>query len=173
MNPSRAGGIGGHRICGIEDEIQEHLLELHAISRHQRELPGKGARDRHPPADQVGVGEVQHFGGDLVEGNRQHLRLAAFQERSQTLYHLAGPPVLVNDVGEDVLHLGQVRRHLGQQALRRLGIGENDGERLIQLVGERAGEFAQGCDPGDVGAPGRVSPRARASPPYTARPTPA
>ena len=43
---------------------------------------------------------------------------------------------------EDGLHLGQIRRLLEEHLLRGLGIAEDDAERLVQLVGQRAGQHA-------------------------------
>ena len=40
---------------------------------------------------------------------------------------------------------------LGEEALRRLGVGEDDGQRLVQLVRERARQLAHSGDAGEVG----------------------
>ena len=36
--------IGGHRVAGIEDQIEQHLLELDAVAQNLRQVLGQRAR---------------------------------------------------------------------------------------------------------------------------------
>ena len=58
------------------------------------------------------------------------------EEGSQAADDLARALVFAYDVGEDLASLGEIGELLGEEALGRLGIGENDGQRLVQLVRE-------------------------------------
>ena len=69
--------------------------------------------------------------------------MAALEQRAQPLDDLARAAVRRHDVREDGLHLGHIRRFLEEQFLRGLGIAEDDAERLVQLMGQRAGQHAQ------------------------------
>ena len=73
----------------------------------------------------------------------------------------AGATVGADDVREDGAHLGEVGRVLRHEALGRLGVAEDAGERLAQLVREGARERAQRW-PRERDAP---APRAEAAPP--------
>src|SRR5262249_30713564 len=59
---------------------------------------------------------------------------------------LAGAPVFMNDVFENVTKLGLIRRALVEEVYCRLGVRQDGGERLVDLVGDRAGEFTQRVD---------------------------
>ena len=63
----------------------------------------------------------------------------------------AGALVLVHDVRKDFAHLVEVNIVMREEALGRLGVAEDGGERLIQFMGERAGEFAEHRHAGKVG----------------------
>ena len=59
-------------------------------------------------------------------------------------------PVVVDDVGEDGVHLGDVRRGRGEHPPRGLGVGHDRRQRLIELVRERGRQLADGRHPADV-----------------------
>ena len=86
------------------------------------------------------------FRRDLVEIERLELRFALLQQRAQPADDFAGALVVVHDVVENLADLGQIERLLRQEALGRLGVAQDRRQRLVQLVGQRAGELAEHCD---------------------------
>jgi hypothetical protein len=54
-----------------------------------------------------------------------------FEQRSQSPDDLARPLVLAHNVRENLAGLGEIGGLLREEALRRLGVGENDGQRLV------------------------------------------
>jgi hypothetical protein len=59
--------------------------------------------------------------------------------------------VVLADVLDDRRDLGEVRRRIGHEERRRLGVAQDGAERLVDLVGERRCELAHHRDPADVG----------------------
>ena len=57
---------GCHRVEGIHDQIQDHLLQLDAIRRHRRELLQLGP-DRNPAIVQFAANQRQHLAHDIVD----------------------------------------------------------------------------------------------------------
>ena len=50
-----------HRIAGVDNEIDQHLLHLHTINRNQREIRGQVGCHHRLAADQVTVKKFQNF----------------------------------------------------------------------------------------------------------------
>ncbi len=72
------------------------------------------------------------------------------RERPDALDHVAGPEILVADLGQDLPHLiepGLVRR----QQLGRFGIAQDGSEGLVDLVGYRGSELADDAEAGSMG----------------------
>jgi len=64
--------------------------------------------------------------------------------------HLSGAPIVGGDVPQDVLQLLGVEAAGGEEPLRRLRVAQDRRERLIDLVGQSAGELAEHRDPAEV-----------------------
>ena len=61
--------------------------------------------------------------------------------------------VVGDDVRHDVAYFLEIRRTFGEEMHRGLGVREDGGQRLAQLMGQGAGQFAHGgntCEPGDL-----------------------
>ena len=63
----------------------------------------------------------------------------------------AGALRVLDDIGENGFDLGKIRRIGTDAATPDLGIAENGRERLVQFVGEGAGERSEGPGAGEVG----------------------
>ena len=98
------------------------------------------ALDRHATLDQVAVDQLEHFRHDFVEVEiAGRLDIAFPEQRTETVDNVPRPPVVVNDVLEDLAQLVHVQRAVAEQMLRGPGVGKDRGERLVQLVREGAG----------------------------------
>ena len=71
------------------------------------------------------------------------MHLAIFQKLAQAADDLASVLLGLDDVAEDFRQLRAVDLGAGEETQRRLGIAEDGGEGLVQLVGERTGELAE------------------------------
>ena len=75
--------------------------------------------------------------------------------------HLARSLVIADDVVETRSQLLEIRLRARQQALRRLRVDEDAGQRLAQLVRERRGELAHAGDAVEMSNLTQVAPRGR------------
>ena len=90
---------------------------------------------------ELAVHELQHLARELVHVDAGVFLLAAralLHEQPQVMDELARALVLLGDLREDGTELRDVGGIGGEEAQRRLCIGEDGGERLVELVGERA-----------------------------------
>ena len=107
--------------------------------------------DRGAVPDETIARELEHFFNQAVDGKRLQAGFPVLEQGSQSPDDLARPLVFAHDVRENLAGLGEIGRLLREETLRRLGVGEDDGQRLVQLVRERARQLAHRGDPGKVG----------------------
>ena len=132
-----------HRVAGVEQQVDEHLLQLDAVGRDARRRSRQLGTQGDALALELAVQQGQRFGHDLVQVDALERPLGRADHDTQAADDLAGALVLADDVAQDLAELLVAGLALGEEALRRLGVAENGGQRLVQLMGERAGQFAQ------------------------------
>ena len=76
--------------------------------------------------------------------------LTAPEQSTPPLDHLAGPAILAHDVREDLPDFLPIRIPLRQHALGRLRVAQDDPERLIEFMRQRAGDDPQRAHPRQV-----------------------
>jgi len=62
-----APGYGTHRIGGIHDQVEQHLLQRHAFARDFRQGLGEFAAEDDLPSFQVAVNECENFAYQIVD----------------------------------------------------------------------------------------------------------
>ena len=148
----------GHRLAGVDDQVQKHLLDLRGIDA------GVGAADRLEVEADPAPREVLAHQQDYLLGQPDQVgRLAAVA---------AGPGQAEHPTGD---RRGPLRRldDLLEGAAAELGVGVSQAElgvvedrrqRVVQLVADAAGQNAETADPlqarrADGGGPRSPSPR--------------
>src|SRR5688572_14092233 len=101
--------------------------------------------------DRIATDKHHNIAQDTGKIEGCELDFLLFHECAQLVDHLASPPVVLHDVLKYLAYLFQVGRVGVEKALRRLGVTENGGERLVQLMGQRRREFSHRRDASDVG----------------------
>jgi hypothetical protein len=86
---------------------------------------------------EVASGQVEDLASDVVDLERLSLGLSALQHAAVPHDDLAGAPVGLDDRLDALRHLAEVRRRAPEVLLRRLGVDQHRGQRLVQLVGQR------------------------------------
>ncbi len=133
----------GHGVAAVDEEIQQHLLQLDPIARHGGKLRREVNAYADLTVDEVATHEREYLLDHLVHVDRLVLRFFLPQHGAQPRDDRAGPLVARDDVGEDLRDLIELRRVAGKKPLGRLCIAENRRQRLVQLVRKRAGQLAQ------------------------------
>ena len=144
--PSRAIGRVRHGVEGVHHEIQEDLLQLNAVARHQQEPGREIAVDDDIPEQGVAAHQGDDVGDQVVEQQRATFGSALLEEGAQMLDHLVRVLVRKDDVLEDLAQvvLGVLAR--GDEAEAGRGIGAYRGQRLAQLVDDGRAQLAHGRD---------------------------
>ena len=150
-HPARQRHLG-HGVDGVVDDVEHRLLQQDADPLDAGRLAVGGFhRDRDP----VGVGIADQQQADLAD-QRGHVEhggrgIGRGEHLAHPEDHLAGAAAVVDDVVEALLHAVEDFGPRFEQVASRLGVAEDAGERLIQLVRDRRGQLAEARSPRDVG----------------------
>ena len=140
-----------HRIESVQEEVEEDLLELDAVAEDLRQIGVELVQNGDAADHGVAVEQADHFLEDGVEVERPQVRGVFLHERPDPTDDLAGAGVIVGDVVEDVANLLQVRVGGVQEPGRGLGVAQDRGQWLVELVRQRRGHLAHRGDPPRVG----------------------
>ena len=138
-----------HGIDGIDDDVEHGLLEQHAIASNRH--PVAAEFQRQPDAADQGVARKQHgdFTNDISQVERRHLHSRRRHHVADPLDDVAGTTAVLHDVVKPFVEVDRRRARL-DEALRRLRIGHDGGQGLIQLMRERGRQLAHARAPGHL-----------------------
>jgi hypothetical protein len=131
-----------HGFDAIGDEVRDHLLELDPVARHARQPRSQLGSDRDIVILQRAAHQRQGFADGVVEVDLDVLRLVLGEKRTDPLDHVPGAVGLPDDAREAVADFLEIRP-VRQPAQRCLAIGDDGGERLVDLMGDDAANAAK------------------------------
>ena len=135
----RAAAVGGeHRLLGVDDEVEQDLLELVRVGEHLRQAGGK--RGQHGDVrDALFVGaQRERLADDVIEIDHR-ARGVTLAREGEEVAHDAGRALRLAE--DDVQAAPRRIVHL---ALRQpLGPREDRRERVVQLVGDAGDRLAE------------------------------
>ena len=126
-----------HRLDGIDDEIEDHLLQLNPVGDHRRQLGRQVEAQRHVVQPQLRAHDGQHVEDDAIDVRRRLPGRALRRELADALNHLGRPLALRHDPLQRTPHTFEVRARRSQPVQGGIGIGHDGAERLVHLVGDR------------------------------------
>src|SRR5688572_2723846 len=138
--PHGEGAAAGHGVERVVEEVDEDLRELVAVADHVVELP-----DVVDVGDDACVGQarghqVERALEHLADVHRTALGLAAAGEVQQPSQDARGAMGLLVDGLQARAHGGVG----GPLATQPVGVGEDDHQRVVDLVGHAGGQLAEG-----------------------------
>ncbi len=139
-----ADSVVSHRVIGVQDQVQDQLLQLPAITLHARKRLGKSRDHGDAGSLQIPAHQGQHFLHDFIEADRcTGTRRVVDKDASQLTQDPARAPTRRDDVVEDLLQFRHTARSrpLAESACH-LRVGQNRRQRLAQLVRQRCRQHA-------------------------------
>ena len=132
-----------HRFDAVAHQVDQHLLNLDTIERHERQIAFDVGIDTDTTPRGLLGHEVQRFGYGATE-RRRASGLRGLLEHGADAAHDIGGGVGVTDdpLGRDLRAL-EVRGFRGQPPVAGVGVGDDRGQRLVHLVGDRSREFRE------------------------------
>ena len=132
-----------HRFHAVHDEIEDHLLQLDAVAEHLAQGRGEFHPQRHSVAGQLVMQQRNDLVDDFIDIERRPLIDGLVDQPADALDHLARPVAVLDDGLHRAARLVQVGRVAVEPALTGCGVGDDGGQRLVHLMGDRGGEFPQ------------------------------
>jgi hypothetical protein len=142
---------GAHRLRGVQEQVQDDLLELHAVARDGRKFLREFRPQDHPAPLEFAAGQRDHLPRGLVQVHRLRRRGLLREERAQPGDHVGRAVAVADRAPRGLARAVDVRRIGGQHAQAGAGVGDDARQRLVDLVRDRGGQGPEGRDPGHVG----------------------
>ena len=101
-------------------------------------------------AEHLAAHQGNHVADDVVDVQPCSLGFVLRHELADTVDHVGRPVAVLHDPVEGLPDAVEVWGGRRQPVERCVGIGHDGGERLVDLVGDRRGQLAQGRHPGHV-----------------------
>src|SRR5262249_13952576 len=128
------GGTLGHRLHGVEEEIEDDLLQLNSVSAHEQRIRVELQPDLDVANDRIAAQELGHVPDQAVEVENADLDFTLSKQAAEAPDHLRRALVVVNDVRQRAADLGEIGWGRLQQAQSGSGVRQGSGQRLVQLV---------------------------------------
>src|SRR5262249_35535655 len=106
--PARALRERAHRLDSVDDQVDDHLLDLGARALDERQAFGERGLEQDVAAPQLVVRESEHLENRLAEVEAVAARRLALHEHAEPLDDLAGPPAFVGDSFKRALRPGEI-----------------------------------------------------------------
>ena len=130
---------GQHRLLGVHQQVEQHLLHLVAVGEDLRQ-PRRQRRQHRDVGDALFVGaQAERLADDVVEVDHRPRALPLAREGQQVADDAGGPLRFAEDHVEAALHRLVARHPLRQP----LGPRQDGGQRVVQLVGHARDRLAR------------------------------
>jgi hypothetical protein len=140
-----------HSLYAIQDQVQQDLLHLNPISRHQRESPRQLPFEPDSILINLTVSQSQHLLNNVVYVQPVLFGRFLLYESADSGNNGARSIAVGNDFLKSPAQNLRLQVTSGQQSQARIAVIGYSGKRLIDFVGDGRCQFAHGCQPGNAG----------------------
>ena len=99
-----------HGVQSVQEQVEHHLLQLHPVAEHPREIPGELGPESRPRPPRFALGQGDHLANDLIDVQRLLLGRRSAREGANPRDHVARPPAVAGDGLQAVAHFVEIRR---------------------------------------------------------------
>ena len=99
-----------HGLQPVQDQVEHHLLQLHPIAEHPREIRGELGPESRARPPRFALGQRDHLANDLIDVQRLLLGRRSAREGANPRDHVARPPAVAGDGLQAVAHFVEIRR---------------------------------------------------------------
>src|ERR1700704_1722885 len=137
----------GHRIDGVGDQVDKHLLQLNSVACYLRHLFIQLGFDLYPVLHQILPHQGKRFPDEIVEVHRGSFPVILLEERPNTLDHLAGTVAVSDNLLECLLRFVQIGLRPVEETQAGIGARYHPGQGLLDFVGNRGRDGVAGHQP--------------------------
>src|SRR5580704_4585883 len=136
-------GYGFYRLHAVHHQVDDDLLQLDAAGEHRRQVAGEVELQGDAMDLDLALNQGDALADDLVQVEKRRLRWRLPGERAQPLDDLAGTLAVTDHALHRAADLAEFRLLAVEPAQAGLAIGDDAGERLVHLVGDRGTHLAE------------------------------
>src|SRR6516165_8804299 len=129
--------VAAHRLDGVDDQVDQHLLDLHPIAPKERQGLDELRLDRGAGPNDFTPSENDRVADRFIDVEPIHLRRRFFYVISDPVDDVSGPIGFGHDTVERFPGFAQIRRLHLQKILSRAGVIARRRDRLDDLMGDR------------------------------------
>ena len=133
----------GHRIQGVADEVEHHLLQLNAIAAHSGKIVGELQSKLDIVTSQVTRRESDDFSRGVVQVERLEHELLLAEQRAQASDHFRRAIAIAKRAPRRLARAINVGRRGIQHPHAGAGVRDDARQRLIHFVRDRSGQRAE------------------------------
>src|ERR1700733_10021559 len=126
----------------LRKQIENQLLQLHAIARHRRQILAQIRLHSDAPSRNLAIQEVEHLADDLIQVEVDCLKGCLLEERPDAPHYLSSFLTVANNPFGGFLRLGHPCRLGRQPPQAGLTVRYHGSQRLVNLVCDSGGKFA-------------------------------
>src|SRR4030095_5581409 len=128
----------------LDDQIQNHLLQLNSISAHERQTTGELAFQKNVALACFALGYCNNLDNNFVEINQIIPRRSLFHQRANSPDDLARPITVLDNTFNGLPRLNKIRLGAPEPPQTSVTVCDYRSKRLVNLVCDRSGQFSKG-----------------------------
>jgi hypothetical protein len=136
-----------HGVHCVEDQIHQHLRDPDPIAQNGRSGQWVSKIESNASPVRLRAQEDSRVAYGFINSERGLLDFLSGEERPQAADHLAGPQIITTDVGENRPQVVAPVLVGLKHEVRGGDVAQNRPKGLVDLVGDRAGQFPGDCEP--------------------------
>src|SRR5580704_2236591 len=136
-----------HCLNAVHDQIQHDLLKLDAIANDRIEIGGQRGFDSDAMTAELGAHENDYLPDQVVDIDRDHLGRGLAREGSDALDDIPGAVAVSDDASRGLPRFLEIRLVGFEPEQAGVRIGDDCGQRLIDLVRNGCGELTHCTQP--------------------------
>src|SRR5262249_57222484 len=129
--------VAAHRMDGVDDQVDHHLLNLHPIAPKERQGLGELRLDRRADLDDLTPSENYRVADRFIDVEPLYLWRRFFDVIFDPVDDVSGPIDVGHNTVERFFGLTQIRRTQFQKAQPRPSVVAGRRDRLDELIGDR------------------------------------
>src|SRR5229473_4032096 len=139
-----------HCINAVDDEVHQHLLQLHAISHDLGNIGGQIRPDKYRVARCLVAHQDDHLSDHFIYIHQLPLRSTLLEEQTDPVDDFRRPRCVFHDSQRSLARLFQIGLIAREPAQTGIGVSDGGGNRLFHFMRQRSSQFSQGGHPADV-----------------------
>src|ERR1700674_285654 len=139
-----------HRVDAVDDEVHQHLLQLHAISHNLGNVRGQVRPDKYRVSRCLVAHQDDHLSDHFIYIHQLPLRSTLLEKQPDPVDNFRRPGCVFHDSQGSLARLFQIGLIAREPAQAGIGVGDGGGNRLFHFVCQGSSQLSQGGHPADV-----------------------